>query len=108
MLLDEVINQLGRGVRHLDSKRFDQLYDRLTGYFAGRPAYVQDLTAGADPAYSLRVRVINEFAWHNLFVRALFVRPNTEEMKSYVPEFTIVSAPEFQANPQRDGTRTAG
>jgi phosphoenolpyruvate carboxykinase (ATP) len=39
-------------------------------------------------------------------VRALFVRPNAEEMKRYVPEFTILSAPEFQADPQRDGTRS--
>jgi len=60
---------------------------------------VQDLFAGADPKYRLPIRVINQFAWHNLFVRDLFVRPSGEELKSPHPEFTIVSAPEFQADP---------
>ena len=50
--------------------------------------------------------MINEYAWHNLFVRALFVRPNNEELKTHHAEFTIVAAPEFQADPQRDGTRS--
>ena len=62
--------------------------------------------AGADSKYRLPIRVINEYAWHNLFVRALFVRPNNEELKTHRAEFTIVAAPEFQADPQRDGTRS--
>jgi hypothetical protein len=48
--------------------------------------------------------VINEYALHNLFVRALFVRPSSEELKTHRAEFTIVSAPEFQAD--RSGTRS--
>src|SRR5262249_28473622 len=62
--------------------------------------------AGADPKYRMPIRVINEYAWHNLFARALFVRPTNEELKSHHAQFTIVSAPEFQADPQRDGTRS--
>src|SRR5947208_1603372 len=86
--------------------KFDLLFERVVEFLRGRVLFIQDLYAGADPHFRLPVRVINQYAWHNLFVRALFVRPNAEEMKSYVPEFTIVSAPEFQANPQRDGTRS--
>src|SRR5437762_3049230 len=79
-----------------DSDKFDLLLERVVEFLRGRDLFIQDLYAGADPQFRLPVRVINQYAWHNLFVRALFVRPNTEEMKSYVPEFTIVSAPEFQ------------
>ena len=43
--------------------------------------------------YRLPIHVINEYAWHNLFVRQLFIRPTAEELKSHKPEFTIVSAP---------------
>src|SRR5437016_1924983 len=89
-----------------DPDKFDLLFERVVEFLRGRDLFIQDLYAGADPHFRLPVRVINQYAWHNLFVRALFVRPNPEEMKSYVPEFTIVSAPEFQANPQRDGTRS--
>jgi phosphoenolpyruvate carboxykinase (ATP) len=89
-----------------DADKFDALFDRVVEYLRGRELYVQDLYAGADPKYRLPVRVINELAWQNLFVRALFVRPSSEELKTHRPEFTILCAPQFQADPQRDGTRT--
>jgi phosphoenolpyruvate carboxykinase (ATP) len=89
-----------------DPEKFDALFERVVGSLRGKELFVQDLYAGADPSYRLPIRVINEYAWHNLFVRALFVRPTNEELKTHRPEFTIVSAPEFQANPQRDGTRS--
>lgn len=89
-----------------DADKFDALFERVVGSLRGKELFVQDLYAGADPKYRLPIRVINEYAWHNLFVRALFVRPTKEELKSHQPEFTIVAAPEFQAEPQRDGTRS--
>ena len=89
-----------------DHDKFDALFDRVIDYMRGRELFVQDLYAGADPKYRLPVRVINELAWQNLFVRALFVRPSEEEIKTHRPEFTILCAPGFHADPQRDGTRT--
>jgi phosphoenolpyruvate carboxykinase (ATP) len=89
-----------------DPEKFDALYERVVASLQGKELFVQDLFAGADSKYRLPVRVINEYAWHNLFVRALFVRPTAEELKTHHPEFTIVSAPEFQGDPQRDGTRS--
>ena len=89
-----------------DPEKFDALFERVVASLRGKELYVQDLYAGADPRYRLPIRVINEYAWHNLFVRALFVRPSGEDLKSHRAEFTIVSAPEFQADPQRDGTRS--
>lgn len=89
-----------------ESSKFDALLDRVLESLNGRELFVQDLYAGADPRYRLPIRVVNQYAWHNLFVRALFVRPTDEELKDHQPEFTIISAPEFQADPQRDGTRS--
>lgn len=89
-----------------DAEKFDALFERVTAYLRSKELFVEDLFAGADPKYRMPIRVINEYAWHNLFARALFVRPTAEELKSHHPEFTIVSAPEFQADPQRDGTRS--
>ena len=86
--------------------KFDALYDRVLEYLAGKEVYVQDLFCGADPRYQLPIQVINEYAWHNLFVRQLFIRPTEEELKTHKPEFTIVSASGFLADPQRDGTNS--
>ena len=89
-----------------DPEKFDALFDRVVASLRGKELFVQDLYAGADPKYRLPIRVINEYAWHNLFVRALFVRPTEEELKTHRAEFTIVSSPEFQGDPQRDGTNS--
>ncbi len=87
-------------------EKCDALFERVVEFLRSRELYVQDLFAGADPRYRLPIRVINQYAWHNLFVRALFVRPTDEELKTHQPEFTIVSAPDFEADPKRDGTRS--
>ena len=89
-----------------DPVKFDALFERVMEHLRDRELFVQDLFSGADPNYRLPIRVINQYAWHNLFVRELFVRPTDAELKTHSPQFTIVSAPEFQGDPQRDGTRS--
>jgi phosphoenolpyruvate carboxykinase (ATP) len=86
--------------------RFDRLYDRLMAYLEGRDLFVFDGFVGADPRYRVPVRIINEFAWHNLFVHQLFIRPTAEELVEHQPEFTVVCAPGFLADPEADGTRS--
>jgi phosphoenolpyruvate carboxykinase (ATP) len=89
-----------------EPERFDLLYARVMEHLRGRELYVQDLFCGADPAYRLPVRIVNEYAWHNLFVRQLFIRPTVEELRLHHPEFTVIAAPEFKADPQRDGVNS--
>ncbi len=84
----------------------DALYERVVQYLESRELFVQDLFSGADPAYRLPVRFVNELAWHNLFVRQLFLRPNAYELKNHRPEFTVIAAPNFRADPGRDGTNS--
>ena len=87
-------------------ERFEALLERVVEHMRERDLFVQDLYSGADPAYRLPIRIITEYAWHALFVRQLFVRPEPSELAAHVPEFTVIAAPEFEAVPERDGTRT--
>ena len=68
--------------------------------------YVADLFGGSQPEYRVNVRVINEFAWHNQFIRTLLVRPTEAELEDFVPEYTIIDLPSFKADPDRHGTRS--
>jgi phosphoenolpyruvate carboxykinase (ATP) len=86
--------------------KFDALYERVLDYLKGKELFVQDLFSGADPKYRMPIQVIGEYAWHSLFVRQLFIRPTSEELKVHKPEFTILSAPGFKADPRRDGTNS--
>jgi phosphoenolpyruvate carboxykinase (ATP) len=68
--------------------------------------YVADLFGGSQPEHRVNVRVINELAWHNLFIRTLLVRPTADELADFVPEYTIIDLPSFRADPERHGTRS--
>jgi len=93
--------------RPFTAENFNQLLVRMQGYLQGRDVFVQDLYAGADPAYRLPIRVITEKAWHSLFARTMFLKPaNFDAYRKHVPEFTIIVAPGFNASPIIDGTRT--
>lgn len=68
--------------------------------------YVADLFGGSQPEYRVNVRVINQMAWHNLFVRTLLVRPTADELAGFTPEYTIINLPSFKAEPARHGSRS--
>lgn len=85
---------------------FDRLYKRLLAYLQKRDLFVFDGFVGADPAYRLPIRVVNEYAYQNLFAHQLFLRPTSEELEGHIPEFTIISAPGFNAIPDIDGTNS--
>ncbi len=68
--------------------------------------YVTDLFGGSQPEYRVSVRVVTQLAWHSLFVRTLLVRPTADELDSFVPEYTILNLPSFQADPARHGCRS--
>jgi phosphoenolpyruvate carboxykinase (ATP) len=94
----------------MEPEVFDALYHRVTEHLGARELYVQDLYAGADPKNRLSVRAITESPWHSLFCRNMFILrrkfDTSEEVNTFVPDFTIVHAPTFQADPERDGTRS--
>ena len=85
---------------------FDVLYADMLAHMKGKDYFVQDLVGGADPAYSINVRVISELAWHNLFIRHLLRRPDRASLDSYVSDFTIINCPSFLADPAKHGCRS--
>jgi phosphoenolpyruvate carboxykinase (ATP) len=88
-----------------DAQRFEILHNRMCAYLAGKEVYVRDAYACADPAYRLNIRVVTEFPWSNLFAHNLFLRPTEDELMRFEPEWHIICAPGFKADPAIDGTR---
>ena len=88
-----------------DSQKFDLLYHRVCAYLAGKEIFVRDAYACADPKFRTNIRVVTEQAYHNIFANNLFLRPTKEEVLNFSPEWTIVNAPGFKADPAIDGTR---
>ncbi len=88
-----------------DAGNFEKLYFRMINYFQGKELYVRDAYACADERYRMNIRVINEYAWSNLFVYNMFLRPTEEELTNFEPEWLILNAPGFKADPAIDGTR---
>lgn len=90
----------------MSEEQFDRLFSKMMAFFQGGELFVQDCFAGADPAHTLPIRVVTQRAWHALFARQLFIRPDPQHTDEHVPEFTIFFAPGFHADPAEDGTRS--
>ncbi|WP_106790908.1 phosphoenolpyruvate carboxykinase (ATP) [Aquimarina sp. Aq78] len=88
-----------------DQNAFDALYDKVTNYLSGKEVFVRDSYACADPEYKLNIRVLNEYPWSNMFAYNMFLRPEKKELESFDPDWLIVNAPGFMADPEVDGTR---
>ncbi|HVN62401.1 MAG TPA: phosphoenolpyruvate carboxykinase (ATP) [Gaiellaceae bacterium] len=93
--------------RPIGSDTFELLLARMLGFLQERDLFVQDVHACAQPEYRLPLRVVSEYAWHSLFARNMFLKPESREAyRRHVPELTILCAPSFEAHPPIDGTRT--
>ena len=93
--------------RPIPQARFDSLMRRMIAYTQNRDLFVFDGYVGADPRYRMPVRIINEYAWHNMFARNMFIRElDPEKLANHVPEFTVIDMPRFHAEPSFDGTNS--
>jgi phosphoenolpyruvate carboxykinase (ATP) len=102
----EPVIHWGQVNRPMTEEAFDKLYSQTMAHFSGKEVFVHDCYGGADPAYRLRIRLVNELAWHSLFARQLFVRPHPEEMRELSPEFTLFFAPSLKVNPAELGVNS--
>ncbi len=87
----------------IEQERYNAIRQRAIEYLRGRDIFVLDARAGADWQCTLPIRVITEYAWHNLFAKQLFIRLSDEERARHIPEWTIISVPGFKTDPKRDG-----
>jgi len=93
--------------RPFDGSKFDALHTRMLEYLQDKDVFIQDVYAGADEHHRLPVRFVTERAWHSMFVRNMFILPESlEEYKRFVPEFTLIGAPGFKADPSIDSTNS--
>jgi len=91
----------------ISEENFNKLYEKIMNYLSQQDeTFVFDGFVGADPEYTHPVRIINEFAYENLFVRHLFRRPTEQQLQNFKPEITILAAPGCLANPETDGTNS--
>jgi phosphoenolpyruvate carboxykinase (ATP) len=97
----------GRINQPLAPDRFATLQARVQAYLQGQELFVQDLYAGADPAHRVRVRLVSTGAWQALFARNVFIRPTEDELAGFEPDYVILHAPHFQADPAIDGVRSS-
>ena len=96
----------GKVNQPIEVRRYEALRSRLTAYLQGKDIFVHDCYAGADPTYRVPIRVITELAWHNLFARNMFIDVDPETIAAHKPQFTVIDAPGFHANPESDGIRS--
>lgn len=85
---------------------YDKLFAKVTDYLGDKKIYVKDCYAGADQKYQLQVRVVSEVAYHSLFAHNMFIRPPEQKLKNHKPDFTVLAAPNFKADPTVDGTES--
>ncbi len=91
----------------ISSSHFEALYTKVMNYLKEQnELFVFKGFAGADKDSRLSIQVINEYAWHNLFAHQLFIRPSEEELVAHKADFTVISAPNFKADPAIDGTNS--
>lgn len=92
--------------QQMSEEQFDLLHADFIEQAKGRELFAQDLYGGSDPAHRISVRVYSEYAWHNIFIRNLLIRPERSELASFDPEYTIIDLPSFTADPARHGCRS--
>ncbi len=90
----------------MEQAAFDRLLSDVIAHCEGREIFVQEAFGGADPDYRVAVRVVTETAWHSLFARTMLITPDEVEQKDFHPDFTILHAPSFAADPARHGCRS--
>lgn len=98
----------GKVNRPIAEDKFDALFRKACVFLEGQEVFVQDCLVGADPDYELPIRVISQKAWHALFARNMFIRPENLSRRLRVdePAFTVLHVPHFHAQPSIDGTHS--
>ena len=92
--------------QRLAPDKFNTLKGRVQAYLQGQELFVQDLYAGADPARRVRVRLVTTGAWQALFARNIFIHPRREDLPDFKPDYVILHAPHFHAQPAIDGVHS--
>ena len=84
----------GQVNQKIDEKVFDELFSKIVDYYNSdqNDTYMFDGYAGFDPKYSINVRILAKRAWQAHFVHNMFIRPESNDLDNFSPDFTIINA----------------
>ncbi len=85
--------------------KFDALLQKVIKHYENKELFVRKSYACADQKYRLNIEIVTETAYQNMFANNLFLRPTRDEAEDLSPDWIILAAPSFRANPAEDGTR---
>lgn len=84
---------------------FNTLWNKALAYLSTKDThFISNLQVGAHPSLGLSVKVITELAWHNLFAKVLFIRP--EHPAESNNQWTVLSVPGLQLAGNADGVNS--
>ena len=89
----------GNANQKISEDVFDILFKQIIDFYNKEKeskTYVFDGSAGADPKYSLNVRIIAKKAWQAHFVRNMFINQDNLNPEDFDPGFTIINASELK------------
>ncbi|MBD8163773.1 phosphoenolpyruvate carboxykinase (ATP) [Erwinia persicina] len=87
-------NDQGKGKNDnqpLSQETWQSLKSLVTRQLSGKRLFVVDAWCGANPDSRLSVRFITEVAWQAHFVKNMFIRPDEESLKHFVPDFVVMN-----------------
>lgn len=90
----------------IDEDVFSNLFDKVSEYLRSKDLFVFDGFVGAMKEYRLPIRVVCECPSQAMFANQIFIRPTNDELENYVPEFTIISVPNFKARGKEDNVNS--
>ena len=90
----------------MSPEHFANIKAAMLEHIADKDLFIQDLFVGTHPDYRVPVRIITEYAWHNLFARNMFVRPSLKTREEHHPVYTVIDIPSFKADPATMGTNS--
>jgi phosphoenolpyruvate carboxykinase (ATP) len=90
----------------ISPERYEALRARVVEHLSERDVFVQDGYVGAHPKWRRSLRAYTETAWASIFCENLFRRPTAEQLATFEADFTVIDAPSFRADPDRDGVRS--
>ena len=94
------------GNNEISEEHYENVRDKVVSYLSGEDLYVVDAFAGADPEHRIGVRVVTHSPYHALFSKTLFIEPTQDELDTFEPHALVLHAPNVEADPETDGTRT--
>ncbi|MDP2077720.1 MAG: phosphoenolpyruvate carboxykinase (ATP), partial [Sulfuricurvum sp.] len=76
----------------IDKEIFNELLEVAREQLSNKSLYVTDVYCGASDESKRSVRFVSEIAWQSHFVKNMFIRPTSDQLSSFKPQFTVLNA----------------